>query len=81
MSTAVVVAIRAVGLRFKIPVGMTVAAVHFDMDFIQLQSGDGMGEAFLVPGAVAFIAVAAESTDLLAGRMTSPAVELVVIRA
>lgn len=79
--TAVIVAIRAVGLRFKIPVGMTITAVHFDMDFVKLQAGNCVGEILLIPAAVAVIAIAAEPTNFLAGRMTGPAVELAVIRA
>ena len=78
---AVIVAIRATGFHCEVPVDMAITAIHLSVYLVKLQAGDPMREVLLIPAAVATIAIAAESADLLTGWMTSPTIKFLVIAA
>ena len=61
------------------PVNMTVGAFHITVGRIQHQAGHGMAEILAIPPFMAVLTFGIDLGDTLAGRMTGPAIQALVI--
>ncbi len=75
MRPAIIMAAGAIRLVAVLLINVTIAAVKLAMNIVQLQSGDGMTEIFLVPAAMAIVARGAELGNLPTGWVTGAATQ------
>jgi hypothetical protein len=66
---AVIMASGTIGLNIKFAIFMTITAIKFNMNFIQLQAGYRMLEIFAVPTAMASVTIGIEFCHHLPCRM------------